>query len=140
MRLTAEKSKYLVVAGGVLLALSVFIPWIHVFLLGNLTFMQLASMNHSVASAWLLAGGGLSAALIAYMYEDKISLRNWVSFLSAAYGLLQGFQFYNALRKVDGIAEIQLGVYLAIASGVLSIIGIVSHNKSDDREVEKDLP
>jgi hypothetical protein len=119
-----ETSKNWLAAGGFLLALSVFLPWVHVFIVGNITFMQLAQMGNNDAIGWLLAGAGCITALVSLGTNVNVALKVILALCSAAIGLYEGINLLGVLKKYDAVVQIEFGTYLAIFAGVLLLVGV----------------
>lgn len=126
--LTPKTGTYLVMAGGGLLSISVFLPWVHVILLGDLSLMQLADMSHQHTGALLIVIAGLASASIAFAQPERIHLRFWISIIAALLGIFYGYEIIHSVNA-DGFIKIQNGAYLAILAGVLLIVGVVSDLK-----------
>ena len=124
-----DTSKYWVASGGGLLALSVFLPGVHVIIFGDLTLMQLAQLGHTESSAWLVVIAGGGAALVALGFDEKISLRLWTSFGAAGLGLYEGINLIHSLNKYNAFVQVQLGAYAAIFAGLFLIAGMLITRK-----------
>ena len=120
-----QSSTYLVVAGGGLLSLSVFLPWIHVILLGDLSLMQIADLNHRHGLALLMVIAGGISAFIAFIYPERVHLRFWVAIIAAIIGIFVGFEMIHSLNADGYLVKIQNGSYLAILAGLLLLAGVI---------------
>jgi hypothetical protein len=117
----------LVVGGGAGLAISPFLTWVKVILLGNLSLFQLldaAGRANSWAWAAVVAGG--AAAVVVFRERNPSTVRG----TGLAVGLLGGVlaiyalvDLRNELRDVHGLAAIGIGPYVAIGGCIAMAVG-----------------
>jgi hypothetical protein len=113
-------------SGAVLLAISFFLPWVQVVLLGNVTFIQLANLSNHESLAW---GGlvlSLALALWAFGSSRTGGLLRIAALIVACYVGFNAIDFIREINTADGLANVEIGAYAAIASGVLMFIGAIS--------------
>lgn len=130
----------LVIGGGLALAISPFLTWVKVILLGNLSLFQLfEAAGRSNGWAWAAVLAGLAAAFLAFKYQDPITVRR----VGLAIGLLGGFfatyalvDLRNDLRDAHGLAAIGIGPYIAVGGCVAMVVGAVMA-KSTSRPVRR---
>jgi hypothetical protein len=124
------RARTLVLCGGVGLALSPFLTWVNVVLLGNLSLFQLFSAaGRSNALAWAAVLGGGIAAFLAWRQNSSTAI---VRAAALTVGLLGGALAIYALvglrhdiREAHGLATIGIGPYLAVAGCVAMVVGAV---------------
>lgn len=111
---TEPASVILAVAGGAV-AISPFISWLHVILIGDVNLVQLFQLAHKpVVIPYALAGVG--AALTAIGLVRPASIKLLGGLLAGLVGALVGFVTYEGaieLQKTHGLASYGPGVYLA---------------------------
>lgn len=117
----------LVVGGGVALAVSPFLTWVKVALLGDLTLFQLysaAGRSNGWAWAAVLAGG--AAALVGVRGRNSESVRMAGLLVGAIGGVMAGYALIGLrhdIREIDGLAAVGIGPYVAIAGCVAMAVG-----------------
>lgn len=116
---------FLVIAGGGLLSLSVFLPWVHIIIFGDLSLMQLADLSHRHTLAILMVLAGGTAAFVALVYKERIRLRFWTSVIAASIGLFVGIDIIHSLNQDGAFIKIENGGYLAILAGLLLLAGVI---------------
>lgn len=119
--------------GGVALAVSPFLTWVKVVLLGDLSLFQLFdATGHSNALAWgAVLGGGLSA-ILAWREGSLATVRTTglvVGGLGGALAFYALIALRHDIREVHGLARIGIGPYLAIAGCAAMIAGAVTAKK-----------
>jgi hypothetical protein len=121
------RSRMLVIGGGVALAISPFLTWVKVILLGNLSLFQLfEAAGRGTGWAWAAVLGGGGAALAAFRDRDPSTLRA-VGFsaglLGGALAIYALADLRHDLREVQGLAAIGIGPYVAVAGCVAMVAG-----------------
>lgn len=117
----------LLLGGGVALAISPFLPWVKVILLGDLSLFQLfAAAGHSDALAWgAVLGGGATAAL-AWTQGGSPAARGTalaVGILGGALALYALIGMRNELSEAHGLVTIGIGPYVSVAGCVAMVAG-----------------
>ena len=115
--------------GGIGLAISPFLPWVKVVLLGSLSLFQLfdaAGRSNGWAWAAVLAGG--AAAVIAFRAQRPSTVRRAGLSIGVLGGILAVYALValrNELRDAQGLAQIGIGPYIAVAGCIAMVIGAV---------------
>jgi len=119
----------LIGAGGVLLAVSPFLPWIHVVLLGNLNLFQLINLSHgSPGIGYALSAAGVAVALAAALGMPRDGLRAASIAVGVIAGLLggdYGIGLIKAVHESNGLASAGTGIAVAILAVILLIVPAV---------------
>ncbi len=127
------RARMLVFGGGVALAVSPFLPWVKVILLGNLSLFQLFdAAGRGTGWAWASVVGGGAAALVALRERDSSAVRGVgfaVGLLGGALAIYALVDLRHDLREVQGLATIGIGPYVAVAGCVAMVIGAVLARK-----------
>lgn len=119
----------LVIGGGAALAISPFLTWVKVVLLGDLTLFQLFdAAGRSRRWAWGAVAAGGTAAYVGYQ-ERSIAVR----FITAiAVGVIGGVYAVIALtglrhdiQEAHGLAAVGIGPYVAIGGCIALVVGAV---------------
>ena len=124
-----DRPRALVISGGIALAISPFLTWVKVILLGNLSLFQLfdaGGRSNGWAWAAVLAGG--AAAGIAFRERRPSTIRGVGLSIGVLGGLLATYalaDLRNDLRDVHGLAAIGIGPYIAVGGCVAMVIGAV---------------
>jgi hypothetical protein len=113
-------------SGAVLLAISFFLPWVQVVLLGSVTFIQLANLSNHESLAWGGLALALALALWAFGSSQTGGLLRIAALIVACYVGLNAVDFIRQINKADGLASVEIGAYAAIASGILMFIGAIT--------------
>jgi hypothetical protein len=127
----------LVIGGGIGLAISPFLTWVKVILLGNLSLFQLfdaAGRSNGWAWAAVLAGG--AAAAIAFRAQRPSTVRGAgliVGLLGGALATYALVALRHDLRDAHGLAQIGIGPYIAVAGCIAMVIGAVMSKSSRQR-------
>lgn len=115
----------LIGVGGCLLALCVFLPWVHVVLFGDFSLMSLAQADHHAVLASmvtvagvLLAIGGFSSAVVGSGLAVS-------AIVAAVIGGLGAYQFSKEVSRYQPFVSLATGSYVAIIAVVLLFIGAV---------------
>lgn len=124
-----EPSRVSLICGGAALAISPFLPWVKVILLGNLSLFQLfEAAGGSAGVAWAAVFGGGAAAVVPFVDRKTLTTR----LVGLTVGLLGGLLAVYALvdlrhdlRDAEGLAAIGIGPYVAVAGCVAMVIGSV---------------
>jgi hypothetical protein len=117
----------LVVGGGAALAISPFLTWVKVILLGNLSLFQLfdaAGRGNGWAWAAVLAGG--AAVFAALRERSPATIRGAglsVGLLGGALAAYALVGLRHELRDAHGFAAMGIGPYVAVAGCVAMVIG-----------------
>ena len=136
----SEWNKYLIVTGGCLLAFSIFLPWVQVFIFGDLTFMQMSQLSNNQSFAWLLAALGGACAFVALAYEEKTVLRAWVAVVTAILGLFESLRLITKIDQEGALVRIQFGAYVAVLAGALLLIGVVVRDRQNPVPAKEEFP
>jgi len=122
-----DRSRKLVIGGGVAFAISPFLPWVKVILLGNLTLFQLFSAaGRSDGWAWAAVFAGGAAAIVAFRTQDPKPIRlagllvGVIGGLVAAYALI-GLR--HEIRDAHGLAALGIGPYVSVGGCIAMAIG-----------------
>jgi len=131
---SSGRPRKFVIGGGIALAISPFLPWVKVILLGNLSLFQLfdaAGRSSGLAWAAVLAGAG--AAFFAFRERKPTTVRA----VGLSIGLLGGLLAVYALadlrsdiRDANGLATIGIGPYVAVAGCVAMVAGAIMSKSS----------
>ncbi len=128
-RIRRASEHRLIVAGGLLLAIAPFLPWLNLPELGNVDlFAPQVTSGGARALAWLLVALGIGLALVAFGGRDLAKLA--VAAVAAATALvLIGGHFVIETMGLAGQGGVGAGVGLlvaAVAAGALSVGAIVA--------------
>lgn len=120
------KSRLIIAAGGAALAISPFLPWVQVVLLGNLDLFQLYdTLGRSGGRAWVAVLAGVVIAFVAVRERSPLV---WVAAIGVGVvgGVLAIVMLESLLREVravHGLATVGLGPYVAVGGCVAMVIG-----------------
>jgi hypothetical protein len=118
-----------VLCGGIGLALSPFLTWVNVVLLGNLSLFQLFSAaGRSDALAWAAVLGGGIAAFVAWRQSSTAPVRAAglvVGLLGGVLAIYALVGLRHGIREAHGLATVGIGPYLAVAGCVAMVVGAV---------------
>jgi hypothetical protein len=111
--------------GGLCLAISVYLPWARVVLIGNLSLMQLANLSgkHSLAVAAVVVGVALTIGGL--LSKSKNPALLIVACLTLLVGGRDVYQYVHTVSHYGAFVSLGAGSYLAILAGVLLVLGIV---------------
>jgi Protein of unknown function (DUF2510) len=134
-----QRARMLVIGGGVALAISPFLTWIKVILLGNLSLFQLfEAAGRGTGWAWAAVLGGGAAALAAFRSQNLSTLR-WAGFsvglLGGALAIYALADLRHDLDEVQGLATIGIGPYVAVAGCVAMVAGAAIARNANRRPV-----
>jgi hypothetical protein len=109
------------------IAVSPFMSWVNVDLLGSLDLFQLAEASgHGVGAIWAVVLVGLIAALVAWRTKRRWLLRVTGLFV----GLVGGFVasaavagMIEGVRETEGIVSMSVGVWVAVAGCASMVLG-----------------
>lgn len=125
-------ARALVLGGGVALAISPFLSWVNVVLLGKLSLFQLfTAAGRSDGLAWgaVIAGG--AAAFLAWREGSSAAVR-WagltVGVLGGALAVYALAGLRHDIREAHGLAAIGIGPYVAIAGCSAMVLGALMAN------------
>jgi hypothetical protein len=119
----------MIAGGGAALAISPFLTWVKIVLLGSLSLFQLADASNGSSSwAWAVVGGGAVAAVLAATERDPRALR-WIGVGVSALGALVAYYGVVTLRDdvegASGLATIGIGPYVSLGGCLALAAGIV---------------
>ena len=121
-----ERSRRLVAFGGVGLAISPFLPWATIALLGSLDLFQLLrASNSSPAWAWVVVLIGLTLAYFAGRLELR-KVRRLGKFAGVILALYMGLiliEANHATSSSGGLASVGIGADAAFLAAVLVLLG-----------------
>jgi len=113
--------------GGVALAISPFLTWLKVFLLGNLDLFQLLQATGKPQFlAWGAVAAGGAAAWIAWDTRDPANPRDvglGVGLGAGALALWALLSLAHDIREAQGLAEISYGPWVALLGCAALIVG-----------------
>jgi hypothetical protein len=111
--------------GGIVLAVSPFLPWAKVLLLGNLSLFQLLELDgHGRALAWILVIVGAGTAF--NVWVSKIAVQGLAivaGILLAILTVLLAIRLHHDARELQGAAAVSYGSWVAAAACVAMVIG-----------------
>lgn len=122
-----EPARVTVICGGAALAISPFLTWVKVVLLGNLTLFQLFNATgRSSGWAWaaLLAGGLVTGA--GFNERRPFTLRGIGLSIGLAAGVIAIVtleRMLDDLRETQGLATVGIGPYVAVGGCLAIVIG-----------------
>lgn len=124
---SASRADKFVIGGGVAFALSPFLTWVKVVLLGNLSLFQLfTAANESDWLAWaaVLCGGGTAIATL----RSKKASTVWRAGLAVGFagGILAVYalaSLRDAVEQTSGLATLGIGPYVSVAGCVAMVVG-----------------
>jgi hypothetical protein len=122
-----QTPEVLVIVGGLGLAISPFLAWVKVALVGNLDLFQLFSAaEHSNALAWAAVVGGGVAAAIPFVERNHTAIRGLalvVGLLGADLAVYAIVSLRSELKEVHGLAVLGIGPYIAAAACITMVVG-----------------
>lgn len=124
---SGDWSRRLLIGGGIALAVSPFLPWVKVILLGDLSLFQLYSAaGRSRFWPWaaVFAGGLVAAAALDNRRRE--ATRHAAMLVGALGGVMAVYALVGLrhdIREADGFAAIGVGPYVAIAGCVAIVVG-----------------
>jgi len=121
-----RKGQTLIGLGGVTLAVSPFLTWVKVVLIGNLNLFQLlqASGHHSGDLAWgaVLAGGAV--ALDAWIVRAKPrTVGVMVGGSAGVVAVIEFVHLVHDVRQLDGLVTTSYGPWLAVLGCATMVVG-----------------
>lgn len=123
------RPRKLVIGGGIALAISPFLTWVKVILLGNLSLFQLFdAAGRSDGLAWAAVLAGLAGAVIAFRERRPTTIRRVGLGIGILAGLLATYALFdlrNDLRDAHGLATIGIGPYIAVGGCAAMVVGAV---------------
>lgn len=129
------RARTLVLGGGVALAVSPFLTWVKVILLGNLSLFQLFdAAGRGNGLAWAAVLGGGAAAFVALRGRDSSTLRGVgfsVGLLGGGLAIYALADLRHDLDEVQGLATIGIGPYVAVAGCVAMVAGALVARKAN---------
>jgi hypothetical protein len=124
-----DRARLLVIGGGIALAISPFLTWVKVILLGNLSLFQLfEAAGSSNAWGWAAVVAGGAAAAVAFKERSRSTVRGTglsVGLLGGALAIYALVALRDELRDAHGLATIGFGPYVAVGGCVAMAIGAV---------------
>jgi hypothetical protein len=128
----------LVIGGGIALAISPFLTWVKVVLLGDLSLFQLFhATGRSSGWAWaaLLAGGLVAGA--GFRERKPSTLRG----IGLSVGLVAGVMaiaeleaLLHDVREAHGLATVGIGPYIAVGGCLAMVVGALMVGSSAGRQ------
>jgi hypothetical protein len=117
------------IVGGILIAVSPFMAWASVVLLGTFNLFQLLEFDRVNSSNGLwVSAVGVFFVLSGISFPERV--RRAVSVVGgalaslAAWGVLE--KLVTAIRQAEGFARVEIGPYIALSgSGVVLVAGLV---------------
>jgi hypothetical protein len=129
-----DRATTAVIAGGIALAVSPFLPWVKVILLGNLSLFQLfEAAGHSATLAWAAVIAGGSTAIATYRTGELSTIRRAGLIVGALGGILSLYALVglrNSLEDVHGLAAVGIGPYVAVAGCLAMVIGALKAKRA----------
>ena len=118
--------RWLIVAGGSLLSVAAFVPWIHVLLLGSVNLLQLLSLaKENPALGVLPTGIGVAIILIELLAGGSASGRASVLVMGTLFALISTsltINLVHAVGQAGGWVGISLGPFVTAAGCALTIV------------------
>lgn len=113
--------------GAAAIAISPFLPWIHVFILGDLNLLSLLSAAHSSSAIGIgLTAIGIALLLGTYLSRNPHAIRSWAIAVGVAIGFIGVDVWVSLLRAVHasgGFASVGIGAVVATIGVALLLIG-----------------
>jgi hypothetical protein len=126
-RLTAA---VLIAAGGLLIALSAFLPWVRVDVIGNLNLFRLLKLAGEPENVgWVAIGLGVTVPIVTRSLFRHAATVRWFAIAVAGVVALTGS--FGTMKLIDlvttqyGHARIQSGVVLLGAAEVMFLVGVL---------------
>jgi len=121
------RANTVVIGGGAALAISPFLTWVKVILLGNLSLFQLfTAAGRSSGLAWGAVVAGGAAAILAFRRSSPSAVRGTalaVGLLGGALAIYALVVLRDELRDAHGLAVIGIGPYIAIGGCIAMVVG-----------------
>jgi Protein of unknown function (DUF2510) len=131
-----SRASMIVVGGGAAFAISPFLTWVQVILLGNLSLFQLfTAVGRSSALAWGAVIAGSATTIVALRSSRPATVRGTalaVGLLGGALAIYALVVLRHELRDAHGLAVIGIGPYIAIAGCIAMVVGALM-SKRDER-------
>lgn len=122
------------IGGGLGLAISPFLTWVKVVLLGNLSLFQLFdAAGRSNGWAWAAVFGGGAAAFVTLRERNPSTVRGvglGVGLLGGALALYALVDLRHDLSEAHGLAAIGIGPYLAVAACAAMVVGAITTRRA----------
>lgn len=122
-----SRANMVVAGGGAALAISPFLTWVRVILLGNLSLFQLfTAAGRSSALAWGAVAAGGAAAIVALKESRPSAVRGTamaVGLLGGVLALYALVDLRTELRDAHGLAEVGIGPYIAVGGCIAMVVG-----------------
>jgi branched-subunit amino acid transport protein len=126
-RVSLGPGRELVLGGGIALAVSPFLTWVTVVLIGNLSLFQLfTASGRSSTAAWPAVVAGGTAAVVAWRERSAITVRSTgfaVGLLGGALAVFALTGLRHDIREADGLAAIGIGPYVAVGGCLAMVVG-----------------
>jgi hypothetical protein len=123
-----------VVGGGVALAISPFLTWVKVILLGSLSLFQLFdAAGRSSGLAWGAVVAGGAAAAVAFKGRNAAAVRGVgmaVGLLGGALALYALVGLREELQEAHGLATVGIGPYVAVGGCLAMVVGALMSKSS----------
>lgn len=130
----ARTEYFLFGAGGALLALSPLLPWVSIALFGSVDLFRLTTAANSVVILpWAMVGVGVSI-VIATLTGARLAGLAIASAIAVVVALVAGggdlISLVRAVHDSRGIASLDVGLYVGVASLVLLAVGAFRVHRS----------
>lgn len=115
----------LIALGGVTLAVSPFLTWVKVVLIGNLNLFQLLQdSGHGDALAWgaVLAGGIVAVDALGVGVRPRTA-GVIVGGIAGAIAVVEFFHLVHDIRQLDGLVTTAYGPWLAVLGCATMVVG-----------------
>jgi Protein of unknown function (DUF2510) len=121
------RGRVLVAAGGGALAISPFLTWVKVILLGDLSLFQLFdAADRGNGWAWGAVVAGIAAVVVALRERSPSTVRGTglaVGLLGGALAVYALVDLRHELRDAQGLAQVGIGPYVAVAGCLAMAVG-----------------
>lgn len=122
-----RRARKLVIGGGAALAISPFLTWVKVILLGNLSLFQLFdAADRGNGWAWVAVLAGGIAAFAAFRERSPRTVQRAglsVGLLGGVLAIYALVGLRNELSDAQGFAAIGIGPYVAVGGCVAMVVG-----------------
>ncbi len=120
-----RRRSWLIGCGGALFALSIFLPWAHVVLVGNVTLWQVAQLTHHQGAAELGVAVGLALTVCALAMPFLGEAVRVIAGIAAVAGAYVAYQAVKGIDQLGGFASVGVGVFAAVLAGILLLVGAI---------------
>lgn len=133
-----DRPRLAVILGAVALALSPFLTWANVVLLGSLNLFQLAeAAGDSTGVIWAFVLIGAASAFGAWKAKSRRAvplIGLLVGFLVGAVAILVFIGMINGVREADGLATVSYGPWVAILGCAAMVVGGLMSKRAPRQE------